>query len=144
MPATVPDDSGMPNSSASACVVRSLDRNCPAYRYTMIAATRGPYCTGAPGALRDGGLGALPAPAFPLGQLMPGHLDRDSGQVEDLAALHPGDRPSRQPGPAPAAAARLMADLPVRPGHLRQRRPRMPVLPAGLTAAFLPQRPRSG
>ena len=47
MPATVPDDSAMPNSSASACAVRSVDRNCPAYRYTMIAATRGPYCTGA-------------------------------------------------------------------------------------------------
>jgi hypothetical protein len=30
--ATVPQDSGMPNSSASACAVRSLDRNCPAYR----------------------------------------------------------------------------------------------------------------
>ena len=30
--ATVPDDSGMPNSSASACAVRFLDRNCPMYR----------------------------------------------------------------------------------------------------------------
>jgi len=30
--ATVPDDSGMPNSSASASAVRFLDRNCPAYR----------------------------------------------------------------------------------------------------------------
>jgi hypothetical protein len=29
---TVPEDSGMPTSSASACAVRSLDRNCPAYR----------------------------------------------------------------------------------------------------------------
>jgi hypothetical protein len=29
MPATVPGDSGMPNSSASACAVRFLDRNCP-------------------------------------------------------------------------------------------------------------------
>jgi len=47
MPATVPDDSGMPNSSASACAVRFLDKNCPRYRYTMIAAIRGPYCTGA-------------------------------------------------------------------------------------------------
>lgn len=46
MAATVPDDNAMPNSSASACAVRSLDKNCPAYRYTMIAAIRGPYCTG--------------------------------------------------------------------------------------------------
>ena len=68
---------------------------------------------------------------------MLGHLDRHFGQVEDLAALHPGDRPSRQPGPAPAAAARLMADLPVRPGHLRQRRSLMPVLAAGLAPALL-------
>jgi len=48
MPATVPEDTGMPNSSASACAVRCLDRNCPMYRYTMTAAIRGPYCTGAP------------------------------------------------------------------------------------------------
>ncbi len=27
--ATVPDDSGMPNSSASAWAVRSFDKNCP-------------------------------------------------------------------------------------------------------------------
>ena len=31
-PATVPEDSGMPNSSASACAVRSLDRDWPMYR----------------------------------------------------------------------------------------------------------------
>ena len=43
MPASVPGDSGMPDISASACVVRCLDRNCPVYRYTMIAAIRGPY-----------------------------------------------------------------------------------------------------
>ena len=30
--ATVPDDSGAPNSSASACAVRCWDRNCPRYR----------------------------------------------------------------------------------------------------------------
>ena len=30
IPATVPSDSGMPNSSASACAVRFFDRNCPA------------------------------------------------------------------------------------------------------------------
>lgn len=30
--ATVPDEHGMPNSSASASAVRSLDKNCPAYR----------------------------------------------------------------------------------------------------------------
>src|SRR5512135_194855 len=46
-PATVPADSGVPNSSANACAVRSLDRNCPTYRYTTTAASRGPYCTGA-------------------------------------------------------------------------------------------------
>jgi hypothetical protein len=71
-----------------------------------------------------------------------GHCNRHFGQVEDLAALHSGYWPPRQPGPAPPAPARLMADLPVRPGHLRQRRALMPVLPAGLAAAFLPQRPR--
>ena len=63
-------------------------------------------------------------------------------QVEDLAALHPGHRAPCQPGPAPPAPARLMAHLPVRPGHLRQRAALMPVLPARLAAALLPQRPR--
>ena len=95
-------------------------------------------------ALRGRGLGAVPAAAFPLDQLMLGHRDRGFGQVEDLAALHPGDRPARQARPAAAAAARLMAHLPVRPGHLRQRRARMPVLPARLAAGPLPQRPRRG
>ena len=90
-------------------------------------------------ARRGHALGALPAAAYPLDQLMLGHRDRDVGQVEDLAALHPGDRPARQPGPAPAAAARLMADFPVRPGHLRQCAAVMPVLPAGLAAGLLPQ-----
>ena len=95
-------------------------------------------------ALRGGALGPVPAAAFPLDQLMLGHLTVTSRQVEDLAALHPGDRPSRQARPAPAAAGRLMAHLPVRPGHLRQRRALMPVLPARLAAALLPQRPRLG
>jgi hypothetical protein len=89
-------------------------------------------------------LGAVPAGAFPLDQLMVGHRDRDFRQVEDLAALHPGDRPRRQPGPAPAAAARLMAQLPVRPGRLRQRGALVPVLPARLAARLPPQRTPPG
>jgi hypothetical protein len=40
--ATVPDDSGMPNSSASALAVRCFDKNCPADKKMMTAATRGP------------------------------------------------------------------------------------------------------
>ncbi len=52
--------------------------------------------------------------------------------VEDLAALHPGDRPVRQPGAAPAAAARLVPDLLVRPGRLHQHRPLCPSCPPGL------------
>jgi hypothetical protein len=39
--ATVPGDSGMPNSPASACAVRFFDKHCPACRYTMTAAIRG-------------------------------------------------------------------------------------------------------
>jgi hypothetical protein len=70
------------------------------------------------------------------------HLNRDFRQVEDLAAFHPGDRPARQASPAAAAAGRLMPQLPVRPGHLRQRIALMPVLPARLAAGLLPQRPR--
>ncbi len=85
-------------------------------------------------ALRCRGLGAVPATAFPLDHLMLGHRDRHFRQVEDLAALHSGDRPARQARPAPAAAAGLMEQLPVRPGHLRQRAALMPVLPARLAA----------
>jgi hypothetical protein len=93
-------------------------------------------------ALRGHALGPVPAAALPLDQLMLSHRDRDFRQVEDLTALHLGDRPSPQPGPATAATARLMAHFPVRPGHLRQRRALVPVLPAGLAAATLPQRAR--
>ena len=70
------------------------------------------------------------------------HRDRGFGQVEDLAALHPGDRPPGQARPAPSAAARLVPQLPVRPGRLGQRAALMPVLAARLAAGFLPQRPR--
>jgi hypothetical protein len=47
------------------------------------------------GPLRRGGLGAVPATAFPLDQLMFGHLGFHRRQVEHLAAFHPGDRPAR-------------------------------------------------
>ena len=84
----------------------------------------------------------VPAGAFPLDQLMLGHLSPDRRQVKDLPPVHPADRPSRQGCPAPAAAARLMPYLPVRPGYLRRRLPLMPVLPARPAPALLPQRPR--
>ena len=64
--------------------------------------------------------------------MMLSHRDRGFGQVEDLAALHPGDRPPGQARPAPSAAARLVPQLPVRPGHLGQRAALMPVLAARL------------
>ncbi len=67
---------------------------------------------------------------------MLGHLDRGFRQVEDLTALHPGDRPARQASPAAAAAGGLMPQVPVRPGHLRQRPALMPVLPARLAPVF--------
>ena len=131
MAATVPDDSGTPNSSASACAVRSLDRNWP----VQVDDDRGdprPVLHRRLRALRGGGLSAVPAAAFPLDQLVLGHFDLSQRQVEDLAALHSGDRPSPQPGTAPGAAGRLMAHLPVRPGHLRQRRALVPSCPPGL------------
>jgi len=84
----------------------------------------------------------VPAGTFALNQLMLGHLDRRRRQIEDLAALHPGDRAARPPAPAPAAAGRLMAYLPVRPGRLHQGLPVVPILPARLTPGLLPQRPR--
>jgi hypothetical protein len=136
MPATVPDDSRTPNSSASACAVRSFDTNCPLYRQMMIPATRVPYCTDASAPAGSAALVRVPA-ALLLDQPMLGHCDRDFRQVEDLAALHPGDRSSHQPRPAPGAAGRLMPKLLVRPGYLRQRRARMPILPSGSAAALL-------
>ncbi len=111
-----PSDSGMPNSSASACAVRFLDRNCPAYRQMMTAATRGPYCTGASAPSGAAPRVRVPAAAFPLDQLMLGDLHLHRRQVKDLAALHPGDRPARQRPPRTAAARPgLMPLLPVRP-----------------------------
>ena len=92
----------------------------------MTAAIRGPYWTGGLRARRGHAPGTVPAAAFPLDQLVLGHLGAHRLQVEHLAALHPGHRAARQRGTAPAAAARLMADLPARRGRLRQRRPVMP------------------
>ena len=69
-------------------------------------------------ARRGSGLAAVPAIALPLDQLMLGHLGSRRLQVEHLAAFRPGHRPPGQPGAALAAAARLVADLPVRPGRL--------------------------
>ena len=80
--------------------------------------------------------GALPAAAFPPGQLMLGHLGAHRRRVEDLAALHPGHRPARQPGVAPAAAARLRADLPVRPATCASVNPLCPSCPRGLRPVF--------
>jgi hypothetical protein len=110
----------------------------------MTAAIRGPYLHWRLRPGRRRALGALPAAAFPLDQLVLGHLGPHRLHVEQLAAFHRGDRPARQPGAAPAAAARLTADRPVRAGHLRQRRPLVPGLPARLAAAPLAQRPRPG
>ena len=100
-------------------------------------AIRGPYCTGASAPAVAVAFDAVPAAAFPLDQPVLGHLGANRLQVKDLPALHGGDRAVRQPGTAPAAAARLMADLPVRPDRLPQRHPLVPVLPAGLAAARL-------
>ena len=85
--------------------------------------------------------GALPAAALPLDQLMLCHLHRDRRQVKDLAALDPGDRAARQARPAPGTPPGLVPFLPVRLRGLRQRLARMPILPARLTPALLPQRP---
>jgi hypothetical protein len=63
--------------------------------------------------------GALPAPAFPLDQLMLSHLGPHRRQVQHLAALHRGHRRSRQARAAARAAGRLVPHLPVRPGHRR-------------------------
>jgi len=83
----------------------------------------------------------VPAAALPLDQLMLGHLHLYRRQVKDLAALDPGDRPPRQAYPAPGTPPWLMPNFPVRLRDLRQRRARMPVLPARLTPGLLPQRP---
>ncbi len=79
--------------------------------------------------------------AFPLDQLMLSHLHLHRRQVKHLAALHRRDRPPRQARPAPGTRPWLMPLLPVRPGHLRQRLARVPILPARLTPGLLPQRP---
>ena len=55
--------------------------------------------------------------------------------LKTCRALHPGDRPSRQGRPAPAAAARLMPGLPVRPATCVSACPE-PVLPAWLVPLF--------
>ena len=131
----------MPDSSASACGA-VLGQELPGVQAGDDRGDPRPVLHRRLRPRRGRGFGAVPAAAFPPGQLVPGHLGANRPQAGDLAALHGGDRAVRQPGAAPAAAGRLMADLPVRPGRLRQCRPLVPVLPAGLAAARLAQRPR--
>ena len=64
------------------------------------------------------------------------HLDADFRHVEDLAALHPADRASRQASSAPPAAGWLMPHLPVRPGHLPSVVSSCPSCPPGLRSLF--------
>lgn len=90
---------------------------------------------------RSSRLSAVPAAAFPLYQLMLGHLDTHRWQVKHLAAFHRGHRPVRQGGTAAGTTSRLMAHLPVRACCLHQRRALMPILAAGLAAGLPPQRP---
>src|SRR6266508_1831751 len=86
--------------------------------------------------------GALPAHAFPLHQLVLGHLDAYRRQVELLAPLHGGDRPACQRTPATGARPRFVYHLVFWLGHLPKRRPVVAVLPTRLTAGLLTQRPR--
>src|SRR6266498_1876480 len=87
--------------------------------------------------------GALPAHAFPLHQLVLGHLDAYRRQVELLAPLHGGDRPACQRTPATGARPRFVYHLVFWLGHLPKRRPVVAVLPTRLTAGLLTQRPHT-
>src|SRR6266498_3226449 len=78
--------------------------------------------------------GALPAHAFPLHQLVLGHLDAYRRQVELLAPLHGGDRPACQRTPATGARPRFMYHLVFWLGHLPKRRPVVAVSRVGSTA----------
>jgi hypothetical protein len=80
----------VPNSSASAAAVRFFDRDCPTYRYRMIAVIRG----------------GLPARTAPRDERMLGHPHRHRGQVEHLPPLHPGLRRISQIGTAPRRTSR--------------------------------------
>ena len=89
---------------------------------------------------QDGG----PARAAPRDELVLGHLHCHRRQIEHLPALLAHLGRLGQIGAAPGAGARLVPQPLVRVGHQRQRRPRMPRLPAGFAAALAAQRLRYG
>jgi len=88
------------------------------------------------------GPGALPAHAFALHGLMPGHLDADRRQVELLAPLDGGDRPPGKRTPTTSARPGLVCNLVLGLGDLPQRGPVVAVPPTRLAVGLLPQRPR--
>jgi hypothetical protein len=119
MATTLPSDTGVPNSSARACAVRALDSNCPTYRYTMIAVTLGPYCTGA----------ATPSGAVP--QVVTPHRQRRATNWCSTTSIRIAGRSNscRRCTPISGAPARSAPHLSVRIGHRLRSRPRMPRLP---------------
>lgn len=94
-PAAVPSETAVPSSSAIARAARFFNWGVPAcgeywptYRYTMIAGTRRPYCTGARHPVERGRGGDGPAAAATRDDPALGDLHRDLGQVEHLPAHH--------------------------------------------------------
>jgi hypothetical protein len=104
---TVPCDT-VPNSSESAWAVRCPDRNCPTYKYKMMAVTRGPYCPVAFTLFGRVTATDRPTAAAPLHQLVLGHLDSHRRQIEHLPALHPHLPGAGQIGAASSAGSRLV------------------------------------
>jgi hypothetical protein len=92
---------------------------------------------------RGRGAGAHRAPAATRDELMLSHPHPQRGQVEHLAALQAHLGGLSQVGAAAAAAVGLVAHPLVRIGDLRQRRPRMSLLPTRLAPALTAQRARS-
>jgi hypothetical protein len=110
----------------------------------MIAVIRGPYSHRRGHPLRGGATGGGATTAAARDELVFGHPHRHRGQVEHLPPLHPGLGCIRQVRAAPRTRAGLMPLPLIRIVDQRQRRPRMPGLPARLLPALAPQRLRSG
>jgi hypothetical protein len=130
------EDSGMPNSSASACAVCFLGQDLPDIQIDDDRGDPRPVLHRA----------SAPSGAAPLVWCPQPHsrsISRCSvtliftgGRSKTWRRSTPGDRPARQARPAPAEAAQLVTLFPVRPGHLRQCPALVAILPAWLAAAL--------
>lgn len=124
-PATVPGDSGTPNSSASARAVRSPDRNRRGMQADDDRRDPRPVLGRCLRPGRGSRHGPPPAGAFPLDELALGPSPLPAG-FENPPPVHGGDRPETRQRTVPVATPSCRTNVTcslIRHSHAESRRP---------------------